>query len=343
MKKWIVALLTVFLFLSLVVPVWADNGEGQVVFPGGSIVIGPGEELRGDLTVMGGHLELRAGGRIIGDVVVLGGSAVIDGRIDDNLVVMGGTLDLKSHAVVGGNLVTFGGTMSRAEGAIVRGQVIEGFKGRLPLSRIWPFSPGWWWSGQTWRRGGDVFFNFLASFMLLMFKTLALMALGVLLVVLIPKPTTMVGQAVSEAPLASLGVGLLTFLVLLILVPLLVIICIGIPVAVLLVLAAVAAATFGSIAIGTVVGQRLLIALKAEPLPLLQVIIGIAVMMLLSAVPCLGWLLGLIISAAGLGAVVLTRFGTMPYQPVRREPTPPQPPPPPESDVQGSVAEKTQD
>jgi len=39
-------------------------------------------------------------------------------------------------------------------------------------------------------------------------------------------------------------------------------------------------------------------------------------------VPCLGWLFGWIVGLAGLGAVVLTRFGTQPYEPSRIESEP---------------------
>ncbi len=342
MRKLTYALLTILLFVSLAVPVWADDGEGEVVFPGGSVVIGPEDELDGDLTVMGGSVELREGGCIRGDVVVLSGQAIVDGRIDGNLVVIGGTLDLQSHAVINENLVTFGASVSRAEGAIVHWHRIEGFFGQgFPLLRTWRGFPGLADVGRIWR--GEAVFNLLGFLVRTVFSTLALMALGVLLVLFLPKQTALLGQTVSEAPLPSIGVGLLTFIVLLILVPLLVVICIGIPVALLLVLAAVAAGIFGWIAIGVLIGQRLLAALQvAQPQPLLEVIVGIPVITLLSAVPCLGWLLALIVASAGLGAVVLTRFGTMAYEPLSKAAGLPGPPSL-ATDVQSAPEEQSED
>jgi len=325
MKKLIYALLITVLFLCLASPVWADDGDGQVVFPGSSVVIDSGDELNGDMTIMGGTLELREGGRIRGDVVVLGGQAVIDGRIDGTLVVMGGILDLQSHAVIGENLVTFGANVSRAEGAVVHGERIEGFPHVLPRLPTWSGLSGLADVGRTWH--GDIFFSLLGRLIRTVFSTIALMALGVLLVLFLPKPTNLVGQTVIKAPLPSIGVGLLTFVVLLILVPLLIVICIGIPVAVLLVLAAVAASVFGWIAIAALVGQRLLAALQVtQAQPVLEVIIGVPVVALLSAVPCLGGLLALIVAAAGLGAVILTRFGTVAYEPLSKAPALEQPP-----------------
>jgi len=324
MRKWMYVLLTVVLFLGLAMPVWADNGEA--VFPGDSIVIGEGEEWDGDLAVLGGSLELREGGRIRGDVAVLTGSAVIDGRIDGNLVVLGGSLDLRSHAVVRGDLVTFFGSVSHSEGATVLGQTVDGFRGRGFVWRGWDWAPRLPRIDRTWPWSGDVWFSWVGGLMRKVLNMLALMALGVLLALLLPKQTALVAQTVGDAPLPSIGFGLLTFLVLLILVPLLVVICIGIPVALLLVLAAVAAGIFGWIAIGLLVGQRLLIALNtAQAQPVLEVIVGLAILALLSSVPCLGGLLALIVVSAGLGAVVLTRAGTMPYAALSKTETLPEP------------------
>jgi hypothetical protein len=342
MRKWMFAFLTVVLFLSFAVPVWADDGDGDVILFGESIVVGPGEVVDGDLAVVGGNLELRGGSRVRGDVVSLGGSAIVDGRIDGSLVVVGGTLDLQSQAVIEKDLFTFGGSVSRAEGATIRGERIEGFRWESPEWRGWRPLPSLPRIGEPWRWEGDIVSNLFSSFLRAVFNTVALMALGVVLMLLLPKQTAQVGQTASAAPLPSIGVGLLTSLVLLILVPLLVIICIGIPVAILLVLAAVAAGLFGWIAVGAVVGQRLLAALKVGKYqPLLEVIIGIPVISLLSAVPCLGWLLALIIAWVGLGAVVLTRFGTMAYAPVSK--TPDLPPPPPEPDLPSAPEEETEE
>jgi len=325
MRKWTFVLLAVMLFLALAAPVWADDGEGQVVFPGSNVVVGAGEVLNHDVAVMGGNLEVREGGRILGDVAVMGGNADVSGEILGDLVVIGGTLTLQRSAVVDGNLVTFAATVQRAEGATIRGETMQGLGSRLPRLQPWLFLPRIPSTGRTWAQRTEPVFDMFTSFMGTVLNVLALMAIGVLLVLFLPKQTARVGRTVSQATLVSAGVGLLTLLVLLVLVPLLIIICIGIPVAVVLVLAAAAAGIFGYAAIGAVVGQRLFAAGHvARPQPLLEVIAGVAVIALLSAVPCVGWLLGAIVVAAGLGAVVLTRFGTMAYEPTTRVAPPPQ-------------------
>lgn len=309
MRKWMLPLVVVMLFLGLTVPVWADNGNGEVILFGEDLVIRSDETVSGDVVIFGGNLELQAGGRVRGDVACLGGRAVVDGRIDGSLVVLGGTVDLKSNAVVNQDLFTLGSSVTRAEGATVRGERIEGFEWDW---REWRNAPQNWWTSQP--RGEGLVINWVGSLVRLAIRTLALMALGVVLVLILPKQTVQVGQTATQLPVPSAGVGLLTFVVLLVAVPLLVIICVGIPLVVVLAIAFVAAQLMGRTAIGLWVGERLLQALNVrEPQPVLEVAVGVALIELLTAVPCIGWLLGVLVSLAGLGAVVLTRFGTVPY------------------------------
>jgi hypothetical protein len=109
------------------------------------------------------------------------------------------------------------------------------------------------------------------------------------------------------------------------------------PAAALIALALGVAGLFGWVAIGARVGRRLLEALGAGRIePLWVAGLGTLIITLitvgLSAAFCLaplGWLLMVVIGCFGLGAVVLTRFGTTPYVPGQRRETPEPPPPPP--------------
>jgi hypothetical protein len=56
-------------------------------------------------------------------IVIVGGDATIDGRTDDDVVVIGGTLRLGPKAVVGGDVVTVGGDAVIDPAATVRGKV----------------------------------------------------------------------------------------------------------------------------------------------------------------------------------------------------------------------------
>jgi len=92
----------------------------------------------------------------------------------------------------------------------------------------------------------------------------------------------------------------------------------------LLFIALAAAAIYGWIVLGSVVGERLLQAVKvAQPEPLASVLLGVFLITLISATPlCIGFLFTLVAGSWGLGAVILTRFGTTPYPPPVATPLP---------------------
>ena len=79
-------------------------------------------------------------------IVVVGGDATIDGHADDDVVVIGGTLRLGPHAVVGGDVVTVGGDAVIDPAATVRGSVDTT---AVTLPNIdWDFGmPMWNWEG----------------------------------------------------------------------------------------------------------------------------------------------------------------------------------------------------
>ncbi|MDY7042390.1 MAG: hypothetical protein SVX38_16160, partial [Chloroflexota bacterium] len=88
------------------------------------------------------------------------------------------------------------------------------------------------------------------------------------------------------------------------------------PFGLLLLLALTIAILFGWVAVGLLVGQRILEALNVQqPVSeLAAVLIGLLLVTLLIHVPyCLGFLFFVAVASIGLGAVILTRFGTQEY------------------------------
>lgn len=78
-------------------------------------------------------------------IVVIGGSATIDGRAEDDVVVIGGSLKVGPAAVILGDVVTVGGDATVDPAATIQGKVDETIV-------LWPdfdfnwngFSDGWW-------------------------------------------------------------------------------------------------------------------------------------------------------------------------------------------------------
>jgi len=331
MKKVLLAfLIAILLLVAVVPPAFAQGGdEGQVIF-GQDYTVESGQELEGDLVILGGDLIVEAEGVIDGDAVVFGGDMLVDeggrvkgdlaaiggritvaGEVDSDVISVGGDIYLKPTAQIGNDAVAVFGQVERSEGAHVGGQVVEGAE----LS-FGPFY-GWRWGGvEGWRV--DPFAGFLYRAFRAIVTIVALMALGLLVVALLPEQVKTAAAAVQGAPFPSIGVGFLTLFIFLLLTPILfIVVCIGWMAWLLLFIALAAAAIYGWTVLGSVVGERLLQAVKvAEPEPLASVLLGVFLITLISATPlCIGFLFTLVTGSWGLGAVILTRFGTTPYPP----------------------------
>ncbi len=329
MKKVVLAfLVTVLLSAAVVPPAFAQgDDEGRVIF-GQDYTVKSGEEIEGDLVIFGGDLTVEAEGVIDGDAVVFGGQVLVDeggqvkgdlaaiggrltvaGEVDDEVVSVGGDIRLEPTARIGNDAVAVFGQVERAEGAEVGGQVVEGAEFRFAPSY------GLEWGGvRGWRI--DPFAGFLYRAFRAIVTIVALMALGLLVVALLPQQVSVVSATVEGAPFPSIGVGFLTLFVFLLLTPILfIVVCIGWVAWLFLFMALAAAAIYGWIVLGSVVGERLLQAVKiARPEPLPSVLLGVFLITLITATPlCIGFLFTLVAGSWGLGAVILTRFGTTPY------------------------------
>lgn len=81
-------------------------------------------------------------------VIVVGGSATIDGRMEDDLVVIGGAVRLGPAAQIRGDLVSMGGQLTVADTAQITGEIHD-------VSVFWPrlrfVLRDWWWGiDDTW-------------------------------------------------------------------------------------------------------------------------------------------------------------------------------------------------
>jgi hypothetical protein len=144
-----------------------------------------------------------------------------------------------------------------------------------------------------------------------------------LTVVFLPAQTKQVSDTAEKSTLPSLGVGCLTLLAAFPLFILLIILIITIPAALLLPVALIVAWLFGWIALGRLVGEKVMEALKAREslnVPIVAVVVGIILLAIVGAVPFVGWLISLVVGLIAIGAVVLTRFGTRPYPPLTPAP-----------------------
>jgi hypothetical protein len=293
--------------------------DGQVIF-GQSFTLKNGETLNGDLLVFGGTATLDEGSMANGDVVLFGGTLVVNGDVSGEVVVMGGSTKIGTTAHIHGNLTTVGATLERLDGSQIDGQIsntatswnIDGTNGGNPVPPITPVAPG-----NPVVVVPRMNFNPLGPVLNSFGQAVSLALLAMLVMLFLAPHADRVAHAIIAQPLTTGGLGLLTLIVTPIALVLLAITLILIPVVVVVVVALFVAGVFGWIAIGYEVGQRFTKAIHQNWHPSFSAGLGVFAMTLmanaLTGIPvlnCVGWLVPFLLVLAGLGAVMMTRFGT---------------------------------
>lgn len=350
MRRVLTGLALGILLALVAVPAFAQEGRGNEAIIGRNLTVRSGEVREGDLFIAGGRLVVERGGRVVGDVAIVGGDVSVAGEIRGDLAAFGGRVSLQDGAVVDGDLMVMGGTLNQAPGAVIRGQVLENFNPRRAVrnsqDQIVP-APRPLFQNRT-----PLDWLLAIAFWVLraILTSIVLAVLGVLVVMLLPQPIRAVTQTAQAAPLPSFLVGFGTIVVvpfalvaLALLSTVLILVCIGLlgfPLIAILALSFLVLLVFGWIAVGLLLGEKIFEFLQIrESLPLAAVIVGVVLITLLASIPWLGWLFILVFGSLGLGAVLLSRFGTQtreagwPWTSPPHGPWPPEPATPPVPNV----------
>ena len=288
---------------------------GDKLVIGGSYTLANGETLDGDLFIMGGTVTLEEGSLVNGDILVLGGSVTANGEIQGDILAIGGFLKLGETAVVAGDVNSIGGNLVREQGSIIEGKSSTGEI--IPFQFTFP---------KDWNIPRIEFPNLtfqvnpLWSVAWVFFRSFLWAALAVLLALFLPQHSNRAAESAATQPFLAGGLGCLTILVVPILLVAITITILGIPIALIGFILFVIALVFGVVIMGLEVGKRLGKAFGSNwaipaaagigTLILTLVVNGISAL-----VPCVGWIAPAIIGAVGLGAVMLTRFGSRAYPP----------------------------
>lgn len=317
------------------------RGSPDQKFAFGSTVKVNEDEVAGDIFVLGGGAKID--GEVLGGAVTLGGEIKVNGRVTGDVVAIGNDVELGETAEVLGNAVSVGGKVRRADGARVSGQVSE-----VGMSPGFDLRPREWWGhgfrarGRSlfeWEEWLEVFWKLTASALLLV--------LSAVVILIAPRGIDRVERAAVAEPwkalLVGLGVELLSLPAMIVLAVLLVVSLIGIPLLVFLpflVLLLVAAALYGYAAMAVTVGRWLGGRYRrlSGPGRFGELLVGVVAIQGLSiagafldaiGIPLLIWglftlcgfLIKFLVWTTGLGAAVMSRFGSSPALP----PLPPLP------------------
>jgi hypothetical protein len=305
---WIVLLITI----AWTLPVQAAQ-PGKLV-AGGTYTLQSGETLNEDLTVIGGNVTLEDDSTVNGNIALTAGTMNISGTVNGDIVVTSATLSLLSGAEVNGKITLAAGVLNRDGSAIVNGEIEE--SGNIPMVETRPITLPFTLTG-LWAEGlpGDLIWLGLGY----IGNVFLLAALAVLGAVFISEPMGRLGRAASQQPLATFALGLMTLIVAVISILFLTFTLIFIPLAILIFLALLFLTVYGWLGIGFEVGERFAAQFKqvwAAPLSAgLGTLFFSAVIIGVGWIPCLGWAIVSIVIMIGIGATLLTRFGTTDYLP----------------------------
>jgi len=233
----------------------------------------------------------------VDDVVVVGGEAIIEGHVLGDVVAVGGSVIIKPGAVIEGDLVCVGGSIDRSSKSVVKGSVTRVFSGKA-FAFIMPLIVSLVGIGTS--------FVFCLIYLFWMFSLFLVVGLAALY--FMPKASGNVKSAVYDKPVLSFFIGLvaaISFFPINLILIISIIWIFFIPFAAILFLLL---ACWGLSIVFVVSGEKL--PLKKERNVYINFFMGFAIFFLLSLIPFIGKALIMIAGFIGLGAVVLSKFGS---------------------------------
>ena len=243
-----------------------------------------------DLVKFGSDLMIEAGMNVR-NAVVIAGDVTVDGRVEQDVVAIGGSIILTNRAVVGRNVVAISGSIERSVGAEVGGNLTEvNIPGLYTL--VSAFSGGNW-TGP---------FLFFALWPMVSF--VGLLALAILITAFFPESIETVSARVDERPIKSGIVGAVGMLLIVPLAILLAISIIGLVLIPVEIFAVSLGFLFGYVAVARLIGQKLYRSLKRPPsVALWETFWGAILLGLIGLIPVLGWLVNALAAILGFGGV----------------------------------------
>lgn len=232
--------------------------------------------------------------QILTDAVAVGGNITIldKGQVTRDAVAIGGDIILKPNARIGGDAVTIGGTIIKEPGAIVDGDEIFIFSNAsVSIDRFGLF-------GTLYLTNALFSLAFLAI----------VLALGVFLLLLLPRHLNAIAATIERHPFKSGMWGLGGIVAIALSIALFAGSVFGLLLIPVVNLAFVVAGLFGAIAIGLWVGNKVLSRSKLAFIPFL---VGMLILAIISLIPIAGGLIILMLDLFGFGAVLLSRVGTV--------------------------------
>ena len=269
------------------------------------------ETMGEDVVRMGNDVYVPEDQVVEGDAVAIMGDVRIDGYVEGDAVAVGGSLILGPNARVDGDGVSIGGEVKK-NGGVIRGETVS-----IGFGTGWCRGPGFVMGG---------FFSNARRFVLLIMWVIILVVLGALLIAVVRRPVDIVSDRVRKEAFLNGLIGLLAWLLIGPVFILLAVTIIGIPIAVLLPFVFVIMLLLGFVGVAVATGQKFTGAANGSAYRAMAlgtvILYGLWILGALlklgpgplhfagSILGFLGLAIVIVATTIGLGAVVMSRFGT---------------------------------
>jgi hypothetical protein len=231
-------------------------------------------------------------------VIAVGGQITVMGEVEKSVTAIGGSVVLTKTAVVKGNVISLGGVIVMALDARVDGELTEINSSNLYETLTAAVSSDW--EGWSW-----VF----AVISIAIFVVILVLAL--LIAALLPKPVIIVSEAIRKNTFKVILCGILGLVLIAPLALLLTISVVGIALIPLEVIVVVCSVLLGFIAVGQLIGAKVLrLFRRTESGIVRETFWGLVILWLIGWIPYIGWMVKAIAIVLGLGATLVSRFGT---------------------------------
>jgi hypothetical protein len=296
----------------MLLPLQAVQAKGLDEGPifGSNYTLKSGNTLNDDLIVIGGSISVEKNARVNGSIILIGGSLTLDGEVSQDVVIVGGAVKLGADTHVHGKVITYNAPVNRDLSAVVDGGFVDNpVRPESPVSPTAPPIP-WLVTAIT---------DPIQRTQSVLGQSILLALLAALIAMFMPVQMRRVADAVVAQPFITFGMGLLTLVMFIVAIVALALfsvfiitLFVTIPLITVIAIVFAAACILGWLALGMEVGLRISQMFPRElPLPLATGL-GAFGLSLLTFIPCLGGPLSGIVGFIGLGAVLMTRFGMRP-------------------------------
>jgi len=303
------------------------SNEKSRVKVGENIIVLPEDTISGDAVTIGGNLDVQ--GFVKGDAVCIGGNLHISGTVQGDATVIGGRATIDSTAFIKGDLTSIAGRIHRQKGARIKGAVNSI---SIPILRsVLPFAFKFTSPHKT-----HIYYHpFISSFAkritifgVYTVKIIALIVFILLILLFFKTGVERVSDAIEHYFWRSVLAGFIGEILFIPLTILLLVLIIGIPLIPLLWMVIVAALIFGYTGIAYTIGR--IAAERRGWINKSPYILGLIGLVVIEIIPffgrlvslpgggfvfvggvlrIIGFIISFVATIAGLGGVILTRFG----------------------------------